>query len=97
MVPHLGEEIWERAGGTGTLFRHPWPAWDEAAAAEDTVSIAVQVNGKLRGEVRMARGAAREEAHAAALADERVARHLEGKTVRRVVFVQDRLLNLVVS
>jgi leucyl-tRNA synthetase len=97
MVPHLCEELWERAGGAGTLFRHAWPAWDEAAAAEDTVSVAVQVNGKLRGEVRVPRGATEEETRAAALADERIAKHVEGRTVRRVIHVQDRLLNLVVS
>jgi leucyl-tRNA synthetase len=96
MVPHFSEELWERAGGQRSLFREPWPTYDEAAAREDTVTIAVQVNGKLRGEVVVDRGAAEETVLALAKTDERIRRHIEGKTVARVVFVPDRLMNLVV-
>ncbi len=97
MVPHFSEELWQRAGGDGTLFRSTWPSFDEAAAREDVVSIAVQINGKLRGDVEVERGASEDVVLEQALAAEKVARHLEGKTVRRVIFVPDRLLNIVVG
>jgi leucyl-tRNA synthetase len=97
MVPHIGEELWERAGGRKALFRQPWPAWDEAAAAEDTVTIAVQVNGKLRGEIEAPRGATQEDALEIVRSSEKLRKHLEGGTLRRVIHVQDRLLNLVVN
>jgi leucyl-tRNA synthetase len=97
MVPHLGEELWERAGGRETMLRQPWPSWDEAAAAEDTVTIAVQVNGKLRGDIAAPRGATQEDALELARASEKLRKHLEGGTLRRVIYIQDRLLNLVVK
>ncbi len=97
MVPHFAEEIWERMGGQGTLFSEEWPSFDPEAAEEDVVTIAVQVNGKLRGSVEVEKGADEEAVLALVNADERIVRHIEGKTVRRVVYVPDRLLNLVVS
>jgi leucyl-tRNA synthetase len=97
MVPHFSEELWERAGGSGSIFRASWPAYDEEAAREDVVTIAVQVNGKLRGEVDAPRGADQETVEALAREHERVAKHLEGVTVRRVIHVPDRLLNFVVG
>jgi len=99
MVPHLCEELWELAGGETSLFREPWPTFDEEAAREETVTIAVQVNGKLRGEVEAEAGAAEETVLDLALASGRIARHVAGgrESIRRVVFVPDRLLNLVVG
>jgi leucyl-tRNA synthetase len=97
MVPHLSEELWERAGGTRSLLKEAWPTFDADAAREDVVSIAVQVNGKLRGEISIERGASEDAVLALATGNERVRKHLEGKTVRRVVFVPDRLLNLVTA
>lgn len=96
MVPHFAEELWEDCGGKTSVFRHPWPAYDEAAAAEDVVTMAVQINGKLRGDVDVARGSSQDEVVKLASENEKIAKHLEGKTVRRVIFVPDRLLNLVV-
>jgi leucyl-tRNA synthetase len=96
MVPHFCEEVWERMGGRRSIFRDAWPSYDEAAAREDTVTIAVQVNGKLRGEVEVERGADEETVLRLATAEARVGRHIEGKEIRRVVFVPGRLLNLVV-
>ncbi len=97
MVPHFAEELWERCGGEPSVFHHPWPDYDEEAAAEDVVTIAVQVNGKLRGDVEVARGSSEAEVLALARGDEKVAKHLEGKNVRRIIFVPDRLMNLVVG
>ena len=97
MVPHVSEEIWERNGGSGSVFEAAWPTFDELAAAEDVVTIAVQINGKLRAEVEAERGAAQDEVLELAMADERVQKHVEGKTVRKVIHVPDRILNLVVG
>jgi leucyl-tRNA synthetase len=98
IAPHLAEELWERLGGTGSVFDEArWPDFDPAKATADTVELVVQVNGKVRGRVPMARGIGEAEAREAALADENVARWLEGKEVRKMIFVPDRLVNLVVG
>ncbi len=97
MVPHISEELWERAGGEGSVFDAAWPTFDELAAAEDVVTIAVQVNGKLRAEVEAERGASQDAVLELAMADERIQKHTEGKTVRKVIHVPDRILNLVVG
>ena len=97
MVPHFSEELWERAGGTESIFRAAWPSYDEDAAREDVVTIAVQVNGKLRGEIEAPRGADENAVVKLARENERVAKHLEGVEVRRVIHVPDRLLNFVVG
>jgi leucyl-tRNA synthetase len=97
MVPHIAEELWERMGGSGSVFEQSWPTFDELAAAEDVVTIAVQINGKLRGEADVERGASQDEVMELAMADARVAKHLEGKQVRKVIHVPDRILNLVVG
>jgi leucyl-tRNA synthetase len=96
-APHIAEELWSRLGHGKSLAYAPWPAWDEALAREDTVTVAVQVNGKLRATVELARGTAESEARSAALADERVRRHIDGGAIRKVIYVPDKLLNLVVS
>ena len=96
-APHIGEELWRRLGHPESLAREPWPTWDPAQALAETVTVAVQVNGKLRATLELPRGASRETAHEAALADERIRRHLEGVAVRKVIHVPDKLLNLVVA
>jgi leucyl-tRNA synthetase len=97
-APHLAEELWERTGHDGSLFDGPnWPSFDANKAAEETVKIAIQVNGKLRGTAEAPAGASQEEVETLARAQENVTRHLEGLTVHRVVFVPNRLLNFVVG
>jgi leucyl-tRNA synthetase len=97
-APHIAEELWERLGNEGSVFDGArWPTFDPAKAAENVVKIAVQVNGKLRGTVEVTIGAGQEEVEALARAQENVTRHLEGASVRRVIFVQDRLLNFVMG
>ena len=97
-APHIAEELWERLGNEGSVFDGSrWPTFDPAKAAENVVKIAVQVNGKLRGTVEVTIGAGQEEVEALARAQENVTRHLEGASVRRVIFVQDRLLNFVMG
>ena len=79
------------------LAEAPWPAFDPALVAADIVTVAVQVNGKLRGEVEVPVAAGEAEVRALAEAEERVKAHLTGKTVRKVVFVPRRLINFVVA
>jgi len=97
-APHVAEELWERLGHEGSVFRSAaWPGFDPAKAEAQTVEFVVQVNGKVRARMPMARGISEEEARNAALADENVQRFIDGKAVRKTIFVPDRLLNLVVA
>jgi leucyl-tRNA synthetase len=100
-APHVAEELWHEVLGPAARERlladEPWPAFDPALVVADVVTIAVQVNGKLRGEVEAAISAAEAEVRALAEAQERVQAHLAGKTVRKVVFVPKRLINFVVG
>jgi leucyl-tRNA synthetase len=96
--PHLAEELWSRLGHQGSVFDGaPWPAFDPEKLVQDTVTLAVQVNGKVRGTLELPAGAAQEAALSRAKAEPNVARHLEGVEIRRVIHVPDRLLNLVVG
>ncbi|HTP50457.1 MAG TPA: leucine--tRNA ligase [Anaeromyxobacteraceae bacterium] len=100
-APHLAEELWHEVLGPASrellLAECPWPAFDPALVAADSVTIAVQVNGKLRGEVQVSVAAAENEVRALAEREERVRAHLAGKTVRKVIFVPKRLINFVVG
>jgi leucyl-tRNA synthetase len=93
-APHITEELWERSGGTGSVMDGGWPAFDEALAREDFIQLAVQVNGKLRGTVQVARDITQETALAAAMADPQVAKFVTTDP-KKVVFVPGRLLNIV--
>ena len=97
MAPHVCEELWEMLGHTTLMAEEPWPAHDPAALATDTVTVVVQVCGKLRGKIEVAADADEESVKQAALAEENVARHIEGKTVRKVVYVPGKLVNVVAS
>jgi len=96
-VPHLAEECWTRLGETGMILDAPWPVFDPALAADDEVTLPIQVNGKRRGEIRVARGLDPAEVEAIVLADPEVLARLEGQAVRKVVVVKDRIVNLVVA
>jgi leucyl-tRNA synthetase len=97
-APHVAEELWERLGHQGGIFSGSnWPTYDEEKAREASIEVAVQVNGKLRARLLLPVGASETAARDAALADENVCRHLGEKAVRKVIFVPDRLLNLVVG
>ena len=96
-APHFAEESWERLGHDGSIFDAHWPGWDERLTVEDSVEIAVQVNGKTRSKVSVVRGAEEGAVVAAAQEDAAVRRFTDGKEVRKVVYVPNRLLNLVVG
>ncbi len=95
-APHLAEEIWQRLGHTTTITFEPWPAYDEAKLARDVMVIAVQVMGKLRGQIEVALDASEAFILAAAKADDKVQQFLEGKPIKREIYVKGRLVNLVV-
>ncbi|MCZ0934947.1 MAG: leucine--tRNA ligase [Gemmatimonadetes bacterium] len=98
VAPHIAEELWARLGGASSLFDHAeWPAWDENKLMVDEVELPVQVNGRLRATIRVARGAPEDVVREAALAEANVIRRLDGVAIRKVIHVPDRMLNLVVS
>ena len=97
-APHIAEELWERLGHADSIFTgSTWPAYDEARARADTVEVAVQVNGRLRARLSLPAGATEQQAREAAYADDNVCRFVGESTVRKVIYVPDRLLNLVVG
>ena len=97
-APHIAEELWEQLGHATSLFEEPaWPSFDPAKATSDEIELVVQVNGKVRGRLVVARGIDQDSALSAASADENVARFIEGRSVRKVIYVADRLLNVVVG
>lgn len=95
MVPHVAEEAWATAGNDGLIADAAWPEVDPALLVDDEVTIAVQVNGKLRDTLVFPKGALKDEVEAAALASEKIVRLLEGKPPRKVIVVPDRLVNIV--
>ena len=96
-APHVAHELWESIGGEGIVAEQPWPEFDEAIASPSKITVVVQVNGKLRGKLAVAPDAAEEAIRAAALEDEHVRTHIEGKAVKRVIYVPGRLVNIVVG
>ena len=96
-APHLGEELWKRLGHDVTLAYEPWPTYDPALAIDDTVELGVQVGGKTRGTVRLAKNADAATARTIAEADEIVASFLEGKEVKKFIYVPGRIINFVVG
>ena len=97
IAPHLAEELWSKLGGDSSLFDHAsWPEFDEAKLITDTVDLPVQVNGRLRGTITVARGADESTVSLAALTDEAVKRHTDGVEIVKTIYIPDRLLNLVV-
>jgi leucyl-tRNA synthetase len=95
MMPHLAESCWQALGHETLVADVPWPKADPELVRSDTITIAVQVNGKLRGTIDVARGTAQPALETAALSLEPVARALAGKAPRRVIVVPDRIVNVV--
>ena len=96
ICPHISEELWARLGKPYSIHNQLWPAVDEAAAAEDEITLVVQVNGKVRDRITLPADVTEEAAKAAALSSEVIQKHLEGKPPRQVVYVRGRLVNIVV-
>jgi leucyl-tRNA synthetase len=95
MMPHLAETCWQELGHEGLIADTPWPVADKALLIDDTVTVAVQVNGKRRDELVLPRGASQQEVEAKVLSLDAVARILDGKPPRKVIVVPDRIVNVV--
>ncbi len=95
-APHIADELWEGLGNSQFTLRVPWPAFDQELAAEDELELPVQVNGKLRGRIRVAVNADEEEIRRRALAEEKVAQHLNSRQVVKIIIVPQKLVNIVV-
>jgi leucyl-tRNA synthetase len=96
-APHLADALAEGYGARESTVAQPWPAFDPALVLDEVLPYAVQVNGKLRGEIRVAADAGESEVRAAAEAEEKVRTAMAGKALRKVVFVPKRLINFVVG
>ena len=96
-TPHLCEELWERLGGEGELYDAPWPVYDEAALKRNEIELVIQVNGKLRARITAPADAPAADLEAMALNDEHVQKHIAGLTVRKVLVVPGKLVNVVAN
>ncbi len=97
IAPHLAEELWERTGHPYSVHQQPFPAWDEGLAAEETVTLVVQVNGRVRDRIEVPVGIDQSAAEELALASPRVQPYTDGKTVNRAIYVPGKLVNVVVG
>ncbi len=97
ITPHISHELWQQLGHAGSVIDAAWPSVDEQALVQDTITLVVQVNGKLRGQVEMPAAASREEVEAAARSNENVLRFIDGLTIRKVIVVPGKLVNIVAN
>ncbi len=96
-APHLGEEIWQRLGFATSLAHEPWPTFDAELVKDDVIEMGVQVNGKFRATVTLPVDATEEVARAEAMRDAKVASYTDGKTIKKVIYVPGKILNLIVA
>ena len=96
-APHAAEELWSRLGHTELIALQPWPSYDPAMLVDNEIELPVQINGKMRGKVTVPADADQKIIEQAALSDEKVAQQLEGKTVRKVIVIQGRIVNIVAN
>lgn len=97
IAPHIAEELWNKLGNTNTLAYEEWPSYDESKLIEDTVEIVVQVNGKVKNKLEISRDLSKDETEALAMADDKIQAELEGKTVRKVIVIPQKLVNIVAN
>jgi len=96
-APHLAEDLWQLLGNGRSIFLSAWPVADESLLVEAEADIAVQINGKVRDRIRVAAGLSEDDLKAAALASDKIKRQLEGKTIKQVVVVPNRLVSIVIQ
>jgi leucyl-tRNA synthetase len=96
VCPHITEEIWQNLGKPYSIHQQKWPSVDEEAARDEEITLVLQINGKVRDRISMPANLDAEAAKAAALANETVQRHLDGREPRQVIYVPGRLVNIVV-
>ena len=97
IVPHITQQLWEATGHSGLIVDATWPEVDESALQRDEIDLVVQVNGKLRSKIQVSSTASKADIEAAALADDKIKLNIEGKTVRKVIVVPGRLVNVVAN
>ena len=97
IVPHICHTLWSELGGTGSVMDHPWPELDKSALVRDSIEMVVQVNGKVRARMEVATSADQESIEALALAQDNVQKFLDGNTVRKVIVVPGKLVNIVAN
>ena len=95
--PHVCEELWEDLGHARSIDQEPWPVWKEDALQRDVLTVVIQINGKLRGKIEVPASASKEEVEQLALTEQNIVRHLEGLTVRKVVVIPGKLVNVVAN
>jgi len=96
-APHLTEELWEALGNKPSIFEERWPEWDEEIAKEERIELVIQVNGKLRSKLLIPIGIADDEIRAMALQEAKIKDIIDGKTIRKVIIVKGKLVNIVVG
>ena len=96
-APHLAEELWERRGYGGSVHLQAWPTWDEALTVEERVNLVIQINGKVRDQIEVARGLSEEQVRPLVLERPKVQAAMDGRQVRKLIYVPDRLVNLVIG
>jgi leucyl-tRNA synthetase len=96
-VPHVAEEMWEMMGERESVFKSEWPAYRKDMLLADTVEVPVQINGKLRSTVELARGLNEEEVKSIVLSDAKLKDHIAGKSIRKWIILKDKLVNIVVQ
>lgn len=97
IAPHLAEELWEKLGHTETITYENWPQYDESKMIDDVIEVVVQVNGKVKTKLAIAKDSTKDELETAALADDNIQKATEGKQIRKVIVIPGKLVNIVVS
>jgi leucyl-tRNA synthetase len=95
-APHIADELWEQLGRSSSVHKDSWPKWDEELVKEEMITLAVQINGKVRGEIEVPADISEEAAIEAAKSNERVADHIADKAIKKTIYVKGRLVSLVV-
>ncbi len=96
IIPHISQQLWENLGHSDDIVTAAWPIVDEAALQQDAIEMVIQVNGKLRGKFSVAVNASKQDIETLVLADEHVLRFIEGKPIKKLIVVPQKLVNIVV-
>ena len=96
VTPHVAEELWEIVGKPYSIHTQRWPEFDQEAAEEDLITLVIQINGKVRDRISVPAGIAKVEAESAVLSRPQVEKHIQGKKIRKIIYVPDKLVNIVV-
>ena len=96
ICPHLGDELWQMLGHNNTIAYEPWPTYDESKTIDDTIEIAVQVNGKVRDTVKVSKEISKEDLEKEALSSEIIKKWLEGKEIVKIITIPGRIVNIVI-